>query len=202
MIRGVNQYARLGIVEAPTLFLEFHGTPAAVAEQTEAVRELAQEHGALGYDAATRTEDRNRLWTARDHTLYAGTGLRPGSKALITDVCVPVSRLAECLVATKRDIAASGLIAPIVGHVGDGNFHTLILVDPTAPDEIARAQALHERMVTRALDLDGTSTGEHGIGTGKIGFLERELGEAVDVMRMIKRALDPAGIMNPGKIFR
>jgi D-lactate dehydrogenase (cytochrome) len=202
MIRGVNQYAMLGIVEAPTLFLEFHGTPAAVAEQAEAVRELAQEHGALGYDAATRTEDRNRLWTARDNTLYAGTGLRPGSKALITDVCVPVSRLAECLVATKRDIAASGLIAPIVGHVGDGNFHTLILVDPAAPDEIARAQALHERMVTRALDLDGTSTGEHGIGTGKIEFLERELGEAVDVMRAVKRALDPAGIMNPGKIFR
>jgi len=201
MIRGVNSYAKLGIVEAPTLFLEFHGTPAAVAEQAEAVRGIAQEHGALGYDSATRTEDRNRLWTARDNTLYAGTGLRPGSKALITDVCVPVSRLAECLVATKRDIAASGLIAPIVGHVGDGNFHTLILVDPAAPDEIARAQALHERMVARALDLDGTSTGEHGIGTGKIAFLERELGGAVDVMRTIKRALDPNGLMNPGKIF-
>ena len=201
MIRGVNSYAKLGIVEAPTLFLEFHGTPAAVAEQAEAVRGIAQEHGALGYDSATRTEDRNRLWTARDNTLYAGTGLRPGSKAVITDVCVPVSRLAECLVATKRDIAASGLIAPIVGHVGDGNFHTLILVDPAAPDEIARAQALHERMVARALDLDGTSTGEHGIGTGKIAFLERELGGAVDVMRAVKRALDPQGIMNPGKIF-
>ncbi len=202
MIRGVNNYAKLGIVEAPTLFLEFHGTPAAVAEQAEAVREIAHEHGARGYEKATRTEDRNRLWTARDNTLYAGTGLRPGSKALITDVCVPVSRLAECLVATKRDIAASGLIAPIVGHVGDGNFHTLILVDPVAPDEIARAQALHERMVARALELDGTSTGEHGIGTGKIAFLERELGEAVDVMRTIKLALDPKGIMNSGKIFK
>jgi D-lactate dehydrogenase (cytochrome) len=202
MIRGVNQYAKLGITEAPTLFLEFHGTTAAVAEQAEAVREIAREHGALGYDSATRTEDRNRLWTARDNTLYAGTGLRPGSKAVITDVCVPVSRLAECLVATKRDIDASGLIAPIVGHVGDGNFHTLILVDPGAPDEIARAKALHERMVARALELDGTSTGEHGIGTGKIEFLERELGEAVDVMRAIKRALDPAGIMTPGKIFK
>ena len=202
MIRGVNQYAKLGITEAPTLFLEFHGTPAAVAEQAEAVREIAQENGARGYDAATRTEDRNRLWTARDNTLYAGTGLRPGSKAVITDVCVPVSRLADCLVATKRDIEASGLIAPIVGHVGDGNFHTLILVDPAAPDEIARAKALHERMVARALELDGTSTGEHGIGTGKIAFLERELGGAVDVMRAVKRALDPAGIMNPGKIFR
>jgi D-lactate dehydrogenase (cytochrome) len=202
MIRGVNAYAKLGITEAPTLFLEFHGTPAAVAEQAEAVRAIAGEHGALGFSSATRAEDRNRLWTARDNTLYAGTGLRPGAKALITDVCVPLSRLAECLVATKRDIDQSGLIAPIVGHVGDGNFHTLILVDPASPDEIARAQALHERMVARALELDGTSTGEHGIGTGKIAFLERELGEAVDVMRTIKRALDPKGIMNPGKIFR
>ncbi len=202
MIRGVNQYAKLGITEAPTLFFEFHGTPAAVAEQAAATQEIAQENGALSFEAATRTEDRNRLWTARDNTLYAGTGLRPGSKAVITDVCVPVSRLAECLIATKQDIAQSGLIAPIVGHVGDGNFHTLILVDPDAPAEIDRAKALHERMVLRALDLDGTSTGEHGIGTGKIAFLERELGDAVDLMRSIKRALDPAGIMNPGKIFR
>jgi D-lactate dehydrogenase (cytochrome) len=202
MIRGVNRYARLGITEAPTLFFEFHGTPAAVAEQAGAVEAIAREHGALDFSAATRTEERNRLWTARDNTLYAGTGLRPGSKAVITDVCVPVSRLAECLVATKRDIEASGLIAPIVGHVGDGNFHTLILVDPDAPEEIARAKALHERMVLRALELDGTSTGEHGIGTGKIAFLEREFGDAVDLMRSIKRALDPAGIMNPGKIFR
>ncbi|HEY2135992.1 MAG TPA: FAD-linked oxidase C-terminal domain-containing protein [Xanthobacteraceae bacterium] len=201
MIRGVNQYAKLGITEQPTLFLEFHGTPAAVAEQAATVQGISEEHGALGFAAATRTEDRNRLWTARDNTLYAGTGLRPGSKALITDVCVPVSRLAECLIATKRDIAQSGLLAPIVGHVGDGNFHALILVDPASPDEIARAQALHERMVLRALDLDGTSTGEHGIGTGKIAFLERELGESVDVMRAVKHALDPAGIMNPGKIF-
>jgi len=202
MIRGVNRYAKLGIMEAPTLFLEFHGSAAAVAEQAGAVEEIAGEHGALGYESATRTEDRNRLWTARDNTLYAGTGLRPGSKALITDVCVPVSRLAECLIATKHDIEQSGLIAPIVGHVGDGNFHALILVDPNLPDEIARARALHERMVLRALALDGTSTGEHGIGTGKIEFLERELGGAVDLMRSIKRALDPAGIMNPGKIFR
>jgi D-lactate dehydrogenase (cytochrome) len=202
MIRGVNRYAKLGIIEQPTLFLEFHGTPAAVAEQAETVREIARENGALGFESATRTEDRTRLWAARDNTLYAGTGLRPGAKAVITDVCVPVSRLAECLIATKRDIEASGLISPIVGHVGDGNFHTLILVDPAAPDEIARAQALHDRMVSRALDLDGTSTGEHGIGTGKIAFLERELGQAVDVMRSIKGTLDPKGIMNPGKIFR
>ncbi|HEY1545369.1 MAG TPA: FAD-linked oxidase C-terminal domain-containing protein [Xanthobacteraceae bacterium] len=202
MIRGVNQYAKLGIMEQPTLFLEFHGTPAAVIEQAEAVREIAHEHGARGFEQATHTEDRSRLWTARDNTLYAGLGLRPGAKAVITDVCVPVSRLAECLIATKQDIAASGLIAPIVGHAGDGNFHTLILVDPASSEEIARAQALHDRMVARALDLDGTSTGEHGIGSGKIAFLERELGEAVNVMRSIKQTLDPAGIMNPGKIFR
>jgi D-lactate dehydrogenase (cytochrome) len=202
MIRGVNRYAKLGIMEQPTLFLEFHGTPAAVAEQAATVREIAHEHGALGFEQATRTEDRNRLWTARDNTLYAGTGLRPGAKAVITDVCVPVSRLAECLIATKRDIEQSDLLAPIVGHVGDGNFHTLILVDPRSDDEIARAQALHDRMVARALALEGTSTGEHGIGTGKIAFLERELGGAVDVMRNIKQTLDPAGIMNPGKIFR
>src|SRR5262249_56506226 len=119
------------------------GAAAAVAEQAEAVREIAQEHGAVGYDSATHTEDRSRLWTARDNTLYAGTGLRPGSKAVITDVCVPVSRLAECLVATKRDIAQSGLIAPIVGHVRDGNFHTPILVDPAPPGQIARAEAPH-----------------------------------------------------------
>jgi len=201
MIRGVNRYARLGIMEQPTLFFEFHATHAAVAEQAASVEEIAREHGALGFESATRTEDRNRLWTARDNTLYAGTGLRPGSKALITDVCVPVSRLAECLSATRLDIEQSGLIAPIVGHVGDGNFHTLILVDPGSADEIARAQALHERMVLRAIDLDGTSTGEHGIGIGKIEFLARELGAAVDLMRSIKQALDPAGIMNPGKIF-
>jgi D-lactate dehydrogenase (cytochrome) len=201
MIRGVNLHAKLGIMERPTLFFEFHGTAASVAEQADAVQEIGHEHGALDLQFATRTEDRNRLWTARDNTLYAGMGLRPGSKALITDVCVPVSRLAECLVATKHDIAESGLLAPIVGHVGDGNFHALILIDPNSPAEIARAQELHGRMVLRALELDGTSTGEHGIGTGKIEFLERELGEAVGIMRAIKRALDPDDLMNPGKIF-
>src|SRR6202521_5968492 len=202
MIRGVNAYARLAASERPTLFFEFHGTPAAVAEQAAYAQEIAGARGALGFPWAIAPEERSRLWNARDNTLYAGTGLRPGAKAMITDVCVPISRLAECLITTKRDIEASGLIAPIVGHVGDENFHALILVDPDSPEEIARATALHERMVHLALDLDGTSTGEHGIGTGKISFLQRELGDAVDVMRAIKQALDPDKLMNPGKIFR
>jgi D-lactate dehydrogenase (cytochrome) len=203
MIRGVNAYARLDAAEKPTLFLEFHGTAAAVAEQAAMTEEIAREHGALGFRWATKAEERTRLWNARDNTLYAGKGLRPGAVALITDVCVPISRLAECLAETKRDIEASGLIAPIVGHAGDGNFHALILVDPKAPEEIARAKALHERMVMRALALEGTCTGEHGIGSGKIAFLEREHGaEAVAQMHALKRALDPLGIMNPGKIFR
>ena len=202
MIRGVNAHAGLGIIEQPTLFLEFHGTPAAVTEQARSAEEFARERGALEFHAAVKPEDRSRLWNARDNTLYAGMGLRAGAKAMITDVCVPVSRLAQCLIATKRDIETSGLIAPIVGHVGDGNFHALILVDPGSADEIARAHALHKRMVLRALDLDGTSTGEHGIGTGKIEFLPRELGaDTVDVMRSLKRALDPHNLMNPGKIF-
>jgi D-lactate dehydrogenase (cytochrome) len=200
MIRGVNAHSALAIPEQPTLFLEFHGSAAGVAEQAGAAQEIAQDHGGSGFQWSTRAEDRAKLWTARDNTLYAGLGLRPGAKALITDVCVPISRLAECLSETKRDIAASGLIAPIVGHVGDGNFHTLVLADPDDPGEIARAKALHERMVLRALALDGTCTGEHGIGFGKIGFLERELGGAVDVMRALKQALDPRGIMNPGKV--
>jgi len=201
MMRGVNLHAKLGAAERPTLFLEFHGTQAAVAEQAASAEEIAHEHAALGFQWATHAEDRSRLWTARDNTLYGGLALRVGAKAMITDVCVPISHLAQCLMETKRDIERSGLIAPIVGHVGDGNFHTLILVDPASSEEIGCARALHERMVSRALDLDGTSTGEHGIGSGKIAFLARELGQAVDVMRAIKRTLDPHGIMNPGKIF-
>src|SRR5207253_1172606 len=142
----------------------------------------------------------SRLWHARDNTLYAGLGLRPGTKAMVTDVCVPVSRLAECLVDTKRNLDDADLTAPIVGHVGDGNFHVLILIHPEVPDELARAKAVHARMVERAIALEGTCTGEHGIGSGKIAFLETELGEAVDVMRAMKLALDPQNIMNPGKI--
>jgi D-lactate dehydrogenase (cytochrome) len=201
MIRGVNAYAKLGVPEQPTLFLEFHGSAAGVAEQAQLAEAIAREHGALGFQWTTKPEERNRLWSARDNTLYAGLGLRSGAKALITDVCVPISQLAQCLTETKDDIAHSGLIAPIVGHVGDGNFHTLILVNPDDDTEIAQAQALHERMVERALSLEGTCTGEHGIGNGKIGFLRQELSEAVEVMRAIKQTLDPQNVMNPGKLF-
>jgi D-lactate dehydrogenase (cytochrome) len=202
MMRGVNAYAKLAYREAPTLFFEFHGSEASVAEQAQTAQALAAEHGGLGFEWAARTEDRTRLWQARDNTLYAGLALRPGARAMVTDVCVPVSRLAECLAATKRDLDAADLVAPIVGHVGDGNFHVLILIHPDRPDELARARAVHAAMVERAIALDGTCTGEHGIGTGKIDFLETELGDAVDVMRAVKRALDPENIMNPGKIFR
>ncbi len=201
MMRGINAYSKLGYREAPTLFFEFHGSDAGVAEQAETVQAIAADHDGLGFEWARAAEQRSRLWHARDNTLYAGMGLRPGARALITDVCVPISRLAECLTETRRDADVSGLVAPIVGHVGDGNFHMLILVDPADAQEIARAKALHARMVARAIAMEGTSSGEHGIGLGKIGFLADELGEAVDVMRAIKAALDPQGLMNPGKIF-
>ena len=201
MMRGVNRYAGFAYPETPTLFLEFHGTPNAVEEQAGLVREIFADQGAAEMQWAREPEARSRLWHARDNTLYAGRGLRPGCEAIITDVCVPISALAQCLEETRRDLDSSGLLAPLVGHVGDGNFHLLLLVDPADPEEIARARALHARLVTRAIALDGTCTGEHGIGVGKRGYLETELGEAVDAMRAIKHALDPLNIMNPGKIF-
>jgi D-lactate dehydrogenase (cytochrome) len=201
MMRGINRHSKLGYREAPTLFFEFHGSETGVAEQAEAAEAIAADHGGRGFEWAKAAEQRSRLWHARDNTLYAGLSLRPGARAMITDVCVPVSRLAECLTETRQDADASDLVAPIVGHVGDGNFHMLILIDPAKPDDVVRAKALHARMVARAIAMDGTCTGEHGIGLGKIGFLVDELGDAVDVMRGIKRALDPQGLMNPGKIF-
>jgi D-lactate dehydrogenase (cytochrome) len=201
MMDAVNRYSKLDYAVQPTLFFEFHGSEAYVAEQAERVGEIAGENGAGDFRWAVRPEERSRLWQARDNTLYAAMGLRPGSRALITDVCVPISRLAECMLATREDIDRSGFTVCIVGHAGDGNFHLLILVDPNDQDEIARAKALHDRMVARTLALQGTCTGEHGIGTGKVQFLQAELGEAVGVMRQIKRALDPDNIMNPGKIF-
>ena len=201
MMRGINGYSGLGYREAPTLFFEFHGTDASVAEQAELAEAIAAEHQGQGFQWARAPEDRTRLWHARDNTLYAGLSLRPGAKAMITDVCVPISRLTECLTQTKRDIDDNGLVAPVVGHVGDGNFHLLILIDQDNAEEVARARDLHARLVSRAIAMEGTCTGEHGIGTGKIGFLEQEHGEAVDVMRAIKLAVDPRQTMNPGKIF-
>lgn len=201
MMRGINGFSKLGYREAPTLFFEFHGTDASVAEQAELAEAIAAEHEGQGFQWARAAEDRTRLWHARDNTLYAGLSLKPGAKAMITDVCVPISRLTECLTETRKDIDANGLIAPVVGHVGDGNFHLLILINPDDPAEVVRAKALHSRLVSRAIAMEGTCTGEHGIGTGKMAFLEDEHGEAVDVMRAVKTALDPQLTMNPGKIF-
>lgn len=201
MMDAVNRYSKLDYPVMPTLFFEFHGSETGVAEQATRVGEIAREHGGGDFQWASRPENRSRLWQARDNTLYASMALRPGSRALITDVCVPISGLAECVTETRADIDRSGLTVCIVGHVGDGNFHLLILVDPANPVEVGKARELHDRMVRRAIAAKGTCTGEHGIGAGKIDFLQAELGDAVDVMRQVKRALDPANIMNPGKIF-
>lgn len=197
-----NKYSDLDYPVQPTLFFEFHGSEKGVVEQVEQVEAIAGDFGASAFNWARQAEDRSRLWQARHDAYYAGIALKPGAKGIATDVCVPISRLAECILETKKDIAESGLTAPIVGHVGDGNFHLVIAVDPDDEEEMARADALNERMVMRALAMDGTCTGEHGVGYGKIGFLEAEHGEALSVMRDIKCALDPGNIMNPGKIIR
>ena len=201
-MQGVNRYSKLNYPVQPTLFFEFHGTEAGAAEQAQMVGEIAREHGGLEFQWASKPEDRSRLWQARHDTLYAGMSLRPESRALVTDVCVPISRLAECVLETRRDIDTSGFIVPIVGHVGDGNFHLLILVDPNNAAEIERAMALNTRLVNRALGMGGTCTGEHGVGYGKIEFVEQEHGAGVAVMRRIKTAMDPLNLMNPGKIIR
>nr|WP_188581456.1 FAD-linked oxidase C-terminal domain-containing protein [Azorhizobium oxalatiphilum] len=202
MMRGMNLHSKLGLPEVPHLFFEFHGSQAYVGEQAETAQAIAADFGGQGFQWATSPEERSRLWHARENTLYAGLALRPGAKAMITDVCVPISRLAECLDATSADIAESGLIAPVVGHVGDGNFHLLVLIKPDDGEELQRAKAFNDRLIRRAIALEGTCTGEHGVGVGKMDFLPLELGDAVDVMRLLKEAIDPASIMNPGKIFR
>ena len=199
---AVNAYSGLDYKTAPTLFYEFHGSPAGVDEQVETVRAIATEFGGGKFAWATKTEERNKLWQARHDAFFATLALEPGKQGYATDVCVPISRLAECISETRADLSASTITAPLVGHVGDGNFHLIYLIDPDKPEELAEAKRLNERMVLRALAMDGTCTGEHGIGYGKIDFLVAELGEAVSVMRMIKRALDPKNIMNPGKIVR
>jgi D-lactate dehydrogenase (cytochrome) len=200
-MRAANAHSKLDYAEAPTLFLEFHGSPAGVAEQAEAVRALAAGHGAGGFRWASELAERNRLWQARHQAYYAALALRPGAKGWPTDVCVPISRLAECIAQTHEDLAKSFLLAPMVGHVGDGNFHVLLLVDPERPEDLAEAQRLNDRMIERALRLEGTCTGEHGVGLGKRAYLRAEHGEAVDVMWAIKRALDPHDLMNPGKVL-
>jgi D-lactate dehydrogenase (cytochrome) len=200
-VRACNLHSKLTLPETPTLFLEFHGTEAGVREQSETVAEIAQEFGGGPFDWAVQAEDRTRLWEARHNVYWACLELRPGSKFIATDVCVPISRLAECMVLTKADIEATGLVAPIVGHVGDGNFHVSVMGMTDDAEEMARIKAFIDRLNLRAIDMDGTCTGEHGIGEGKRDFLLREHGANVDTMRAIKDALDPLDIMNPGKIF-
>jgi D-lactate dehydrogenase (cytochrome) len=201
-IDACNRYSKLGLPLHPHLFLEFHGTEAGVAEQSAMVGDLAAENGGTGFQWAEKPEERNRLWEARHNVYYAGLALRAGARIWATDVCVPISRLADCIVETKADVAAAGILAPIVGHVGDGNFHLTIVLDPDDPAEMTRAEELNARLVERALAMGGTCTGEHGIGTGKIWAMEKEHGEAVDVMRLLKTALDPDGLLNPGKVLR
>ena len=201
MIKGFNLHSKLGLPETPMLFVEFHGTEAWVKEQSERFGEIATEFGGGPFDWATKAEDRTRLWEARHNGYWAGRALRPGADTLATDVCVPISQLADCVEETKRDIEATGLIAPIAGHVGDGNFHTQPLLDLSDPDEVARVQGFLDRLVKRALAMGGTCTGEHGVGQKKIKYLEAEHGApALEVMRALKRALDPRNILNPGKI--
>src|SRR5277367_3580952 len=199
---AINKYSKLDHKVAPTLFFEFHGTTAGVAEQVETVKDIAAEHGGEDFRWATTQEERSKLWQARHDAYYAALALRPGSKGWATDVCVPISRLAECIAETKSDLAQSSIPSALAGHVGDGNFHLIFMIDPNQPEEIAEASRLNDRMVTRALEMDGTCTGEHGIGYGKMDFLFAEHGEAVEVMASIKRAIDPQNLMNPGKIVR
>jgi D-lactate dehydrogenase (cytochrome) len=200
-VRAVNIYSKLTLREVPMLFLEFHGTAASVAEQSERFGEIAKEFGGGPFEWTTQPEERTRLWEARHNAALSTFMLRPGAKMIPTDVCVPISRLAECVAETQRDIAASKLVAPIVGHVGDGNFHLTLLIDMDDAAEVKIAKDFNERLVERALAMDGTCTGEHGVGQGKMKYLLSEYGAAaLEAMRAIKLALDPQDIMNPGKV--
>jgi D-lactate dehydrogenase (cytochrome) len=201
-VRMVNAHSKLGLREEPMLLMEFHGSPAGVKEQAEIVQEIAGEHGGQAFEWATTPEERTRLWTARHNAYFAAIQSRPGCRAISTDTCVPISRLADCLLDSVAEADASGLPYFLVGHVGDGNFHFGYLLDPHDPKERELAEGLNHKLVARALSLGGTCTGEHGVGLHKMDFLVAETGAgAVDMMRSIKRALDPRNIMNPGKIF-
>ncbi len=196
-------YSKLdGYEERPTLFFEFHGSENYTAEQAETVGEISAENGGSDFKWARRAEDRNALWQARHDSYYAALALAPGRRGIATDVCVPISKLAECILETRKDIDKSGMIAPILGHVGDGNFHVQFMVDPDDQGQLDKAEEINERMVHRAIALGGTCTGEHGVGVGKMDFLVAEQGDAISVMRTLKLAIDPDNIMNPGKILR
>jgi D-lactate dehydrogenase (cytochrome) len=200
-VKAVNGYSKLALPELPMLLFEFHGSPSSVQEQAEAVQEIAREHGGRDFAWASTPEERTRLWTARHNAYFACLQLKPGCRSCTTDVCVPISRLAECIDETLKDVADSFLPAPVLGHVGDGNFHCAILANPNDPRELAEAERLNQRIVSRALKMDGTCTGEHGVGLHKMGFLLEEHGEdALELMRRLKRAYDPLNILNPGKV--
>jgi D-lactate dehydrogenase (cytochrome) len=200
-IHAVNRHAKLGLEEKPTLFLEFHGTEVSARDQVEMFRQIAEAEGAIRFDWAEQEEDRRRLWKARHEFYWAVKSTWPGREALATDVCVPISRLAECLLETEADIKSLSLIAPIAGHAGDGNFHTQPMFDRANPKEMAAVETFLHRLAERAIRMEGTCTGEHGIGQGKTKYLKAELGDGIAVMRSIKAALDPQDILNPGKIL-
>lgn len=201
-VRACNAYSKTGLAEAPTLFLEFHGDAQSVEHQVALVAAIVARHGGSAMERATSTEERSSLWRARHNAYHAAQALRPGSSLMVTDVCVPISKLAACVVATHADIEATGLIAPIVGHAGDGNFHVMVTVYPNDPEDVARVRGLNDRLVDRALSVGGTCTGEHGIGIGKREKLIAELGsDVVEVMATLKSALDPKNLLNPDKIF-
>ncbi|GAA6187484.1 FAD-linked oxidase C-terminal domain-containing protein [Litorivita sp. NS0012-18] len=197
---AVNSYAGSNLPECPHLMVEFHGSDGGVREQAESFGEIVADHGGKGFEWAIKAEDRTALWTMRHNAHYACMASRPGCRAIVTDICVPISRLADAVNETRADLAAHNVTGPILGHVGDGNFHAILLFDEADPDEVARAETVAHRMVTRALDMGGTATGEHGIGIGKLRYMAAEHGPAWDVMGALKAALDPHNIMNPGKL--
>lgn len=199
-VKACNAYSNLDLEEQPTLFLEFHGTDASVAEQAELFGDIAGDCNGGTFVWTANAEERNKLWQARHDVYWASLGLRPGCTGISTDVCVPISRLAECVTETAKDIEEYGFVAPIVGHVGDGNFHILVLLDMEDKQEVERARQFVSKLNKRAIDMDGTCTGEHGIGQGKMPYLEAEIGNGVELIRQIKAVIDPQEIMNPGKI--
>src|SRR5436305_315334 len=201
-VQACNAYSKLGLPETPMLFVEFHGSPASVEEQSQRFAELALGNGGGPFAWTTNAEERTKLWQARHDAYWASLGLRPGARPFATDVCVPISRLADCVEATQADLAESGLLAPIVGHVGDGNFHVTPMIDMNSTDEIEKAEAFGKRLALRAIGMDGTCTGEHGVGQKKIPYLDVEHGpDALALMRGIKATFDPQNLFNPGKIF-
>ncbi len=200
-VAACNAYSKLELAEKPTLFVEFHGSEASTKEQSETFAEIIAEFGGSDFQWTANNEERSKLWQARHDAYWAARALRPGTDAIVTDACVPISRLADCVEETLADIEEHGLLAPIVGHVGDGNFHTAVIVDMDSPRDIETAKKFAERLSQRAIAMGGTCTGEHGIGQGKKSYLRKELGDCVDFMAMIKNSLDPQNIMNPEKIF-